>query len=77
MKKIAIAAAAIMTLTGAALAENPYVGGRDINDHRQTQVDTTRTFSIGQASSAYTVGGDVAGQNDAAIEYRQSHFGNR
>ncbi len=78
MKKIAFAAATLLTLTGAAFAENPNVGGQDINVIAQEQVDTTRTSSIGQDSAAYKLlnsGNAVSDQS--ATEYRQTNFGNR
>ena len=47
MKKIALATAAVLTPTGAAFAENPHVGGQDINTIAQQQkLDATHTSSV-------------------------------
>jgi len=47
MKKIALATAAVLALTGAAFAENPNVGGQDINSIAQQQkLDSTHTSSV-------------------------------
>ncbi|MGN6146189.1 MAG: DUF680 domain-containing protein [Mesorhizobium sp.] len=51
MKKIALATAAVLTLTGAAFAENPNVGGQDINTIAQQQkLDSTYTSSVNTGS---------------------------
>jgi len=79
MKKIALATAAVLTLTGAAFAENPNVGGQDINTIAQKQLDSTQTSSIGRDSTTYKLlnAGTPSNADAAAIEFRQSHFGNR
>jgi hypothetical protein len=81
MKKIALAAATLLALSGAALAENPNVGGTDINTIAQEQqVDTTRTSSIGQDSAAYKLlnpGDAVSGQYSSTDHVRVRDFGNR
>jgi len=56
MKKIALAAAAVLTLTGAAFAENQHFGNTDINAiAQQQQVDSVRTSSVGHDASAYNM----------------------
>lgn len=82
MKKIAFAAATILALSGAAFAEEPNGGGPDINTiaQQQQQVDTIRTSSIGQDSSAYkllTPGNTIAEQNQYAVRTGHRDFGNR
>ena len=61
MKKIALATAAVLTLTGAAFAENPNVGGQDINTIAQQQkLDTTHTSSVNTGSyGSYEAGTKV------------------
>ena len=82
MKKIALAAATLLALSGAALAENPNVGGTDINTiaQQQQQVDATRTSSIGQDSAAYKLlntGSAGSSDQSSAEDVRVRDFGNR
>jgi hypothetical protein len=81
MKKIALAAATLLALSGAALAENPNVGGTDINTVAQEQqVDSTRTSSIGQDSAAYKLlnsGNAVSSDQSSAEHIRVRDFGSR
>ena len=79
MKKIALAAAALLAVTGAALAENPNVGGSDINVIAQEQLDNNHTSSI-RHSAAYELlnpGVNAVTAQDQAIEHRRDFFGNR
>ena len=79
MKKIALAAAALLAVTGAALAENPNVGGSDINVIAQEQLDTNLTSSI-RHSAAHELlnpGVNAVTAQDQAIEHRRDLFGNR
>ncbi|MBZ9857323.1 DUF680 domain-containing protein [Mesorhizobium sp. CA13] len=79
MKKIALATAAFLAITGAALAENPNVGGSDINAIAREQLDNTHTSSIPH-SAAYELlnaGSNAAITQDQAVEHRRDLFGNR
>ena len=79
MKKSALAAATLLPLSGAAFAENPNVGGQDINTiAQQQQVDAMQTSSVGSATyKLLNAGGSAADTQSSAIEYRRTHFGNR
>lgn len=51
MKKIALAAVAVLIASGAAYAGNDNVGGTDINQQSTANVDSTRTSSVGNTRS--------------------------
>jgi hypothetical protein len=77
MKKIALAAAALLTVTGAAFAENPYVGGSDINTIASQQaVDATTTSSVHNSTYELLNAGHSQNASDEAIRLRQRDFGN-
>ena len=79
MKKIALAAAALLAVTGGALAENPNVGGSDINVIAQEQLDNNHTSSV-QHSAAYELlnpDADAVAAQDRVVDQRRDLFGNR
>jgi hypothetical protein len=51
MKKIALAAAALLIAAGSAYARNDNVGGTDINEQATVNVDNTQTSSVGNTGS--------------------------
>ena len=79
MKKIALAAAVLMAATGAALAENPNVGGSDINAVAKAQIDSSHTSSVGYSAvhKLFNQGSNAATAQDRAVERRRTLFGDR
>ncbi|QDC02012.1 hypothetical protein [Mesorhizobium sp. 8] len=81
MKKIALATAAVLTLTGAAFAESPTDSGADINVIAQQQkLDNVRTSSIGNEAPAVKVlapANTIAEQNIYDVRTGHRDFGNR
>ncbi|TPJ66754.1 hypothetical protein [Mesorhizobium sp. B2-6-1] len=79
MKKIALATAAFLAITDAALAENPKVGGSDINAIAREQLDSTHTSSIAHSAvyELLNAGSNAAIARDPAVEHRRDLFGNR
>lgn len=51
MKKIALAAAALLIAAGSAYARNDNVGGTDINEQATVNVDNTQTSSVRNTGS--------------------------
>ncbi|MGP2490178.1 DUF680 domain-containing protein [Mesorhizobium sp. PUT5] len=74
MNRILLSAAAALVLSaGAAFAENPHVGGADINDiARQQAVDSVKTSSI---SSDEATLGNLLGSNVKVQESGQGIWG--
>lgn len=78
MKKFALAAAALLAVTGTALAENPNFGSTDINEIAKATVDNTHTSSISNDGVAYQLlNSDTNAQSaaDAATQLRQDRYG--
>lgn len=83
MKKIALAASLLLTVTGAAFAENPYVGDTDINTianqqaiAKQRAVDGITTSSVHDSTDQMQNSGHSENWFDEAVRIRQLHFGN-
>ncbi|WP_352863082.1 DUF680 domain-containing protein, partial [Mesorhizobium sp. M1329] len=51
MKKIVLAAAALLIAAGSAYARNDNVGGTDINKQATVNVDKTQTYSVRDSNS--------------------------
>ncbi|MER9891039.1 DUF680 domain-containing protein [Mesorhizobium sp. M0119] len=51
MKKIVLAAAALLIAAGSAYARNDNVGGTDINKQTTDNVDNTQTYSVRDSNS--------------------------
>ena len=79
MKKIALTAATLLALSGAALAEDQNGGGPDINAiAAQQQIDTVQTSSVRQAP-AYELrnfNGTIAENNSQSALEGVRTFGN-
>lgn len=78
MKTIALAAAALLAVTGTALAENPNVGGSEIAPITTAQIENTHTSSIRhrEGYELLNPGSNVATNQDQAVERRRDLFGN-
>jgi len=79
MKKIAVYTAALFAISGSAFAENPNVGGSDINAIAKAQVDNGHTSSI-RHNAGYELlnpGANAATNQDPTVERRRDLFGNR
>lgn len=80
MKKIALTAATLLALSGAALAESPTDAGPSINAiAAQQQIDNTQTSSVRQGLAGYELpqsGQTIAEQNKYAVRNGQRDFGN-
>ncbi|PBB99482.1 DUF680 domain-containing protein [Mesorhizobium sp. WSM3862] len=78
MKKIALYTAALLAVSGSAFAENPNVGGSDINAIAKAQVDNAHTSSI-RHDAGYALlnpGANAATSQDPTVERRRDLFGN-
>lgn len=78
MKTIGFAAAALLAVTGTALAENPNVGGSDIAVITTAQVENTHTSSIRhrEGYELLNPGSNAATDQDQTVERRRDFFGN-
>lgn len=80
MKKIALTAATLLALSGAAFAESPTDAGPDINTiAAQQQIDNTQTSSVRKNPALYELrdsGKTIAEQNSIAVRNGHETFGN-
>ncbi|MBM2710686.1 DUF680 domain-containing protein [Mesorhizobium caraganae] len=75
MKKIALAAAALLVAAGSAYARNDNVGSSAVDNQATVNVDNTRTSSVPNTGSPVYSSGDV--QKSAPQGSDRNLFGNR